>query len=98
MFKLYGNIAYSWKKLDLSVDEKDIVDTMITCSEKYHLYNYKIEEFDNNKKETRYINGKEEFAGYLHKYKQRIKPLEDMSCIDLKKYIIKKKDNKNGSK
>lgn len=99
MYKLYGNIAYSWKKLDLSVDEKDIVDTMIICHNKFKLYDYLIINRENNTDMIyKRIRSEEEYIEYINEYKERIKPLEDMSCMNLKKYIIKKKDNKNGSK
>lgn len=95
MFKLYGNIAYSWKKLDMSVDEKDIVNTMIVCHDKYKIFDYMIINRQNDTDMIyKRIRSEEEYAGYLHEYKERIKPLEDMSCVELKKYILKKNSKK----
>ena len=95
MFKLYGYIAYSWKKLDIDQDKKKIVNTMIDFSNKFNHYYFMIIERKNGSDENIEITRNEEdFKQYLQKYKERIKPLEDMSCVDLKKYIIKKKDKK----
>lgn len=93
MFKLYGNVANSWKKIDVATDEKDIVDTMIVCHDKYKLFDFLIIQRENNTdniyKRTR---SEEDYCEYLYEFKSRIKPLDDMSCVDLKKYILKKKN------
>lgn len=95
MFKLYGNIAYTWKKIDIATNEKDIVDTMIVCHDRYKLFDFMIIQRENNTdmiyKRTR---TEEEYQEYLQDFKSRIKPLEDMSCVDLKRYILKKKTKK----
>lgn len=91
MFRLYVNVA-GWKKADISVDEKDIVDTMIMGYEKHKLFDYMIIQRENETdmvyKRTR---TEEEFKEYIQEFKSRIKPIEDMSCVDLKQYILKKK-------
>lgn len=92
MFKLYGNVA-GWKKLDIATDERQIVSTMIDYSNKFNFYDYMIIQ---REQETdmiyKRIRNQEEFSSYLVEYKHRtLKPLEDMSCVDLKKYILKKK-------
>lgn len=92
MFKLYGNVA-GWKKLDIATDERQIVSTMIDYSNKFNFYDYMIIQ---REQETdmiyKRIRNREEFSSYLVEYKHRtLKPLEDMSCVDLKKYILKKK-------
>lgn len=93
MFILYGYVANSWKKIDIAVNESEIVDTMIVCSDKYHLYDFRIEQTGKKKKE-RYIRGREELAGYLHEYKTKLQKLEDMSCVELKRYILNKKSSR----
>ena len=99
MFKLYGNIESSWKKLDIAVDEKDIVNSMIDYSNKYGLYDYLVVQREKDFDDIYLrIRNKDEFETYLLTYSHKIHKLEDMSCVDLKKYIIKKKDKKNGSK
>lgn len=94
MFRLYGNVA-GWKKLDIATDERQIVSTMIDYSNKFNFYDYMIierqQETDNIYKR---IRNQEEFSSYLTEFKNRIKPLEDMSCVNLKKYILKKKGSK----
>lgn len=91
MFRLYVNVA-GWKKADISVDEKDIVDTMIMGYEKHKLFDYMIIQRENETdmvyKRTR---TEEEFKEYIQEFKLRVKPIEDMSCVDLKQYILKKK-------
>lgn len=91
MFRLYVNVA-GWKKADISVDEKDIVDTMIMGYEKHKLFDYMIIQRENETdmvyKRTR---TEEEFKEYIQEFKSRIKPIEDMSCVNLKQYILKKK-------
>ena len=94
MFILYGLIANSWKIIDMTVDKNEIVDTMLVCSDKYHLYDFKIEQKGNTRKKVTIIRGKEELAGYLYEYRKRIKPIEDKSCVELKRYILDKKTKK----
>lgn len=91
MFNLYGMIADSWKKVDIALYEKDVVDTMINLSNKRKLYDFKIQ--NTNTQEEQIINGKEEFRSYLSDFKERTKPIpmEDMSCVELKRYILDKR-------
>ncbi len=95
MFKLYGNVA-GWKKIDIALDERQIVGTMIDFSNKYNFYDYMIIQ---REQETdmiyKRIRNQEEFSSYLVEYKHRtLKPLEDMSCVDLKRLILNKKTRK----
>jgi len=95
MFKLYGNVASGWKKIDIATNEKDIVDTMQVCHDKYKLFDFLIIQRKNNTdniyKRTR---TEEDYYEYLYEFKSRQKPLEDMSCVDLKRYILTKKTKK----
>lgn len=95
MYKLYGNVA-GWKKIDIATDERQIIDTMIDFSNKFNFYDYMIIQ---REQETdmiyKRIRNQEEFSSYLVEYKHRtLKPLEDMSCVSLKKYILDKRDPK----
>lgn len=95
MFKLYGNVA-GWKKIDIATDERQIISTMIDFSNKYNFYDYMIIQ---REQETdmiyKRIRNQEEFNSYLVEYKHRtLKPLEDMSCVDLKRLILNKKTRK----
>lgn len=93
MFILCGNIAGSWKKIDMAVDEKEIVDTMQICHDKYKLFQFKIN-IDNEDTIYKVITTEDEYCQYIYDFKSKIKPLEDMSCVDLKRYILKKKTKK----
>lgn len=98
MFKLYGNVA-GWKKLDIATDEKQIISSMIDFSNKFNFYDYMIIQRENDTDMIyKRIRNQEEFSAYMTEYKHRIKPLEDISCVNLKRYILKKKENKNDSK
>lgn len=95
MFKLYGNVA-GWKKIDIATDERQIISTMIDYSNKFNFYDYMIIQ---REQETdmiyKRIRNQEEFSSYLVEYKHRtLKPLEDMSCVDLKRLILNKKTRK----
>lgn len=94
MFKLYGNVA-GWKKIDIATDERQIISTMIDFSNKYNFYDYMIIQ---REQETdmiyKRIRNQEEFSSYMVEYKHRIKPLEDMPCVDLKRFILDKKTRK----
>lgn len=94
MYKLYGNVA-GWRVLDISEKEKDIIDTIIDYSNDTGLYNYLITKAKGkgeNYKEAPYkrIIGKKQFANYLEKYKEKVE-LENMSCVELKRYILNRK-------
>ena len=94
MFKLYGNVA-GWKKIDIALDERQIVGTMIDFSNKFNFYDYMIIQRENDTDDIyKRIRNQEEFGAYLAEYKHRIKPLDDMSCVDLKRYILTKKTRK----
>ena len=95
MYKLYGNIAYSWKKIDISTNEKDIVDTMQICHDKFKLFDFMIIlRQDNTDMIYKRTRSEEEYQEYMYEFKSRIKPLDDMSCMELKKYILNKKDSR----
>lgn len=95
MYKLYGNVAGGWKKIDIATDEREIVDTMQVCYDKYNLFDYMIINREQNTDMIyKRIRTEEELHEYFYEYKERIKPLEDMSCVDLKKYILTKKTKK----
>lgn len=91
MFNLYGMLANGWRKIDIALYEKDVVDTMIKWSDKRNLNVFKIE--DTKTQDEQIINGKEEFKSYLSDFRERTKPIpmEDMSCVELKRYILDKR-------
>lgn len=94
MFKLYANVA-GWTKVDMAVDERDIVDTMIKGYEKMKLFDYMIIlREDNTDMIYKRTRTEEEFKEYIQEYKDKIKPLDDMSCVDLKRYILKRKGSR----
>lgn len=93
MYKLYANVA-GWKKVDISLDEKDIVDTMIKGYEKFKIFDYMIIKRENETDEVyKRTRTEEDFKEYLQDFKERTKPipLDDMSCVELKRYILNKK-------
>lgn len=95
MFKLYANVAYTWQKLDIAVDKKKVVNTMIDFSNKFNHYYFMIIERENGTdKNIEVTRSEEDFKQYLQNFKSTIQPLEDMSCVDLKKYILTKKDSR----
>lgn len=87
MFILYGVVG-SFKVLDLSIDEKDIVDTIVQHHNARCECNYLIHSTDGTT-DIR-ITNEEELRDYLSDYKERhmIKPLNDMSCVELKRQIL----------
>lgn len=89
MYKLYGKQADVWKLIDLSLDKKEIINDMIDISNRHNFYNYKVE--DTNLETKEYISNPIELKEFLKKFKTQIKPLEDMSCVELKRYILNKK-------
>lgn len=98
MFILYANVADSFLEIDKSEKEKDIVETILDYSNEFNLYDYLItktkgEETDYKEAPYKRIIGKKQFANYLKKYKEKQK-LNDMSCIELKRYILDKKDSR----
>lgn len=95
MFILYANVADSFLEIDKSEKEKDIVETILDYSNEFNLYDYLITKTKGegaNYKEAPYkrIIGKKQFANYLNKYKEKQK-LNDMSCVELKRYILNKR-------
>ena len=95
MLNLYGMLANGWRKIDIALYEKDIVDTMVNWSDKRDLNVFKIENTKTD--DIQIINGKEEFKSYLSDFKERTKPIpmKDMTCIELKRYILNKKKSSN---
>lgn len=95
MYILYANIA-GWSKIDWSWDKKDIVDKMIGYSDKKKQYYFMVVD-DGDKVRppvTDTIRSEEEFKEYLKAYKaQLLKEEEDMSCVELKRYILDKQKN-----
>lgn len=89
MYKLYGKQADVWKLIDLSLDKKEIINDMIDISNRHNFYNYKVE--DTNLETEEYISNPIELKEFLKKFKTQIKQLEDMSCVELKRYILDKK-------
>lgn len=95
MFILDGYVVNSWKRIDITENKKDIINDMIDISNKYGFYNYRITEISEGVEfPPERITDQKEFSEYLVKYRERIKPLEDMSCIDLKRYILGRKNKK----
>ena len=92
MFKLYTNIG-RWEKIDIASTEKEIVRSIIDYSNKCHLYNYLIIERSNDTDRiVKRIWDEEDLKEYLLEAKERFKPkpLDDMSCLELKDYITKR--------
>lgn len=88
MYKLYGKKADVWKLIDLSVDKKEIINDMVDISNRHNFYNYKVE--DTNLEMIDYVSNPSELKEFLNKFKTQVKPLEDISCIELKRYILDK--------
>lgn len=99
MFKLY-TCADGWERKDLPSYEA-VISTIMNYSEKYNLYHYIIVE---NKDDTDYlvdtITNEGDFMRHLpefkeilkkKKQKEKIKKYNDMSCVELKRDILKAK-------
>lgn len=91
--KLYVNIA-GWSKLDVSFSKKDIIDTMsYDNKKKKHTYYMIVSEDDHVPPkiapEWTILRNQEEIDTYLAVYEERQR-LDDMSVMELKKYIVKK--------
>ena len=91
MLELFG-IVGSWKLIDLAIDEKDIVYTMLQHEKAHCPYDYLIHNTDGSPDIE--IRSKEEFDAYMRDYKERhtYPPLEDMSCLELKRFILDKQE------
>ena len=95
MFKLYTNLGSvgQWKLIDVTLTEKEIVQSILDHSNKCHLYNYIIAITKKDKDVVvRQILGEAELKKYLIEFKEghRVKPLNDMTCLELKNYITKR--------
>ena len=99
MFKLY-TCADGWNRDDKNTYE-EVIATIMNYSEKYNLYHYIIVE---NKDDTDYlvdtITDEVDFIAHLpefkevlkkKKQKEKIKKYNDMSCVELKRAILKAK-------
>lgn len=98
MYILEGYVANSFKRIDISDNKQDIISTMIDISNKYDFYNFKITEVNEEKKIPERITSQREFYDYLIKYRERTKKMNDLSCIELKRYILNKKRDSYESK
>lgn len=89
IYKLYVNIA-GWSQLDFDFDKKSIIDTMI-CDNKLqkHTYYMIVEENEKIGPQVDILRSQEEIDNYVNVYKERQR-LNDMSVMELKKYIVKK--------
>ena len=66
MFKLYANVAYTWQGLDIEVDKKKVVNTMIDFSNKFNHYYFMIIERENGTdKNIEITRNEEDFKKYL---------------------------------
>ena len=102
MFKLY-TCADGWEK-DILPDYESVIKTMMNYSEKYNLYHYIIVEYKDN---TDYlidtIMDEDDFIRHLPQFrevlkankapkqKKKTKNYNDMSCVELKREILKAK-------
>lgn len=92
--KLYVNIA-GWSKLDIDHDKKVILDTMV-CDNKIAKHTwYKIVSEDEQvppkiPTESITLRGQEEIDEYVNTFNERQR-LDNMSVMELKKYIIEKR-------
>jgi len=98
MFKLYTNLGSvgQWKLIDVAITEKEIVQTILYYSNKCHSCNYTITKTKNSSNVVvKQIIGEYELKQYLTDFKERntIKPLNDMSCIELKRLILEKQNS-----
>lgn len=91
MYKLYGNVA-GWKKISIAVDKQDIIKDMQDFSKAFNFYDFMIikREHDTDTIDLRLYN-QEQYMAYMEMVESEKKPLEDMSCVDLKKYILDRK-------
>lgn len=94
MFKLYINAA-GWQKVRTPFyNEQEVAQTMTQLVNKFHTYYFMIiERIDNTDDIKAITRSEEEYIEYLNEVKERYnpKPIDDMSCVDLKKYILDKK-------
>lgn len=98
MFKLYTSVG-RWQLLDICSNEKEVVYSMIDYANKCHLYDYLIiERTDNTDLIHKRIRDEKGFKEYLLEVKERYTPtpIDDMSCVELKKYILNRRENKHG--
>ena len=96
--KLYVNIA-GWSKLDVSFSKKDIIYTMAYDNKKKkHTYYMIVSEDDHVPPiippEWTVLRSQEEIDSYLQVYEERQR-LDNMSVLELKKYMVKKMDTRN---
>lgn len=91
MYKLYANVA-GWEKISIAVDKQDIIKDMKDFSKKFNFYDFMIikREHDTDTIELRIYN-QEQYMAYMELLESEKQPLEDMSCVDLKRYILNKK-------
>lgn len=89
MYRLYVIIG-NRSPICRCFDEKDLIETMVQIANKYHIYNFDIDEvLDNQVYHYRRIHNQEEFEQVLNEYKIT-KDIPDMSCLELKDYITKR--------
>lgn len=68
MYKLYGNIA-GWKLIDISKDEKDIIDTLTLYVENNHTMDYMIIKQLRDRDELyKCILNEQDYRNYLEEY------------------------------
>ena len=92
--KLYVNIA-GWSKLDIDHDKKVIIDTMAYDNKMAKHTWYKIVSEDDQippkmPTESTTLRGQEEIDEYVNTFNERQR-LDNMSVMELKKYIIEKR-------
>ena len=90
MYRLYGNVA-GWHLLDRCFNEVQLIETMTCISNRYNLYDYLvIEHLDNTDYPYKRIHNKEEFEELLYYYNLS-KDIPDISAVELKRQILRRK-------
>lgn len=90
MFNLYTYLN-KWERFDLPT-KKSAINRMIDISNQYKVYHFMLVENDPSKGPTvETILNEESFRQYLEESKDEFKNEKDMTCLELKKSILKKK-------
>lgn len=92
MFKLYFNYN-GWEKVGLYYNENDVIKDMKIISNKYKRYYFMvIERIQNCDSVITSTRSEEEFNNYIEEVNQKYnKHIEDISCVELKRLILKGK-------
>lgn len=87
MFELYKDIgSNSWTKIDVSNQEKDIVDTLMFEFKRDNLSKYKIKYDIGDGEQTFTIRDANDYHEYVANFQNRM--LQQMSCVELKREML----------